>query len=72
MDKEKFNSGTEWKWMPQDSDIWFYEGGQVVQSVEGELTGFSATVNEVTDSSFTITYPSGETQSHNFVDIFFY
>jgi hypothetical protein len=44
MNEEEFYRGTKWKWMPEDSDIWFYKTGQVVQSIGGELTGFSARI----------------------------
>lgn len=70
MNEEEFYRGTKWKWMPEDSDIWFYKTGQVVQSISGELTGFSATVNEVTESSFTITYLGEDSQTYGFFDIF--
>ena len=70
MNEEEFYRGTKWRWMPEDSDIWFYKTGQVVQSIGGELTGFSATVNEVTESSFTITYSGEDSQTYGFFDIF--
>lgn len=72
MDKEKFESGVRWRWMPEDSDYWMYEGGNILQYIDGELTGFSAVVNEITEESFTITYPNEETQSHNYIDIFLF
>ena len=70
MDQQKFESGTEWKWMPEDSDSWFYEGGNIVQIEDGEPTGFSATVDEITEDGFTITLSTGEQQTHGYVDIF--
>lgn len=72
MDKEKFESGVLWKWMLEDSDYWMHEGGNIVQFVDGELTGFSAVVDEITEEGFTITYPNEETQSHNYIDIFIF
>lgn len=72
MDKEKFESGVQWKWMPEDSDYWMHEGGNIVQFVDGELTGFSAVVDEITEEGFTITYPNEETQSHDYIDIFIF
>ena len=72
MDKEKFESGVLWKWMLEDSDYWMHEGGNIVQFVDGELTGFSAVVDEITEEGFTITYPNEETQSHDYIDIFIF
>lgn len=72
MDKEKFESGVQWKWMPEDSDYWMYEGSNILQYIDGELTGFSAVVDEITEEGFTITYPNEETQSHNYIDIFIF
>lgn len=72
MNRENFESGAQWKWMPEDSDYWMYESGNIVQFVDGELTGFSAVVDEITEEGFTITYPNEETQSHNYIDIFLF
>lgn len=72
MDKEKFESGVQWKWMLEDSDYWMYEGGNILQYIDGELTGFSAVVDKITEEGFTITYPDEETQSHNYIDIFIF
>jgi len=72
MNRENFESGVQWKWMPEDSDYWMYEGGNILQYIDGEPTGFSAVVNEVTEDGFTITYSNEETQSHNYIDIFLF
>lgn len=72
MNKENFISGTLWKWMPEDSDCWMYEGGNIVQLIDNNLTGFSALVNETTEEGFSITYPDNETQFHNYIDIFIF
>lgn len=72
MNRENFELGVQWKWMPEDSDYWMYEGGNILQYIDGEPTGFSAVVDEITEEGFTITYPNEETQSHDYIDIFIF
>lgn len=56
--RDEFIAGQQWKWEPNDIDIWFYDSNdnRIKQIELGSETGFYADIDELGAENFTYTF----------------